>query len=94
MDRKILIKKVALRLSGKGFDIQTLKKHRVNLTEEERAKVKKLKGEWDSDKRSAIMKSMINGKPYYVTYTHRAFNYSPKLEIACKMFNDFIKDTA
>lgn len=93
MNKNALIEKVIEKLGRGGFTYKKLNDNKVNLTKEEREKVKKLKAEW-SDERSAIFKSVINGKPYYVTHTHRAFQYSPKLEEACKMFHDFIKDTA
>lgn len=81
------------KLARVGFSYPRLNDNKVKLTEEERDKVHKLKAEW-SDGRSAIFKAVIDGKSYYVTHTHRAFQYSPKLETACKMFHTFIKDTA
>jgi len=93
MNRKAIIQKVIFKLGSKGLNYDTLNKNKVNLTKEEREKVKKLKAEW-SDDRSAIFKSIVKGKPYYVTHTHRAFQYSPKLETACNMFHNFIKSTA
>lgn len=91
--KKLLIEKIIKKLAGTNISCSKLKENKVNLTKEERAKVKKLKAEW-SDGRSAIFKSLIKGKTYFVVSTHRAYTYSPKLEEACKKFHDFIKDTA
>lgn len=92
MSKKRIVAKVLIKL-GKGFPFSKLKDNKVNLSKEEREQVAKNKAEW-SDGRAAIFKSLINNKPYYVTHTHRAFKYSPKLEEACKMFHNFIKETA
>lgn len=93
MDKFSLIKRVTQKLARRGYTYDKLAENKKPLSEEERSKVHNLKAEW-SDGRSAIFKSVIKGKNYYVTYTHRAFQYSPKLETACKMFHEFIKDTA
>ena len=77
--------------SGPDFDV--LKKNKKALTDEERDKVKKGKAEWNDD-RSAVFKSEVNGKIWYVTNTHRAYNVCPTLKGAIKRFHDFIKGTA
>ena len=79
----------------KPLDIpfKKLKDNKVNLTDEERAKVKELGAEW-SDERSAIMKSLIDGEEYFTTYTHRAYNCCKTLEGAADRFHKFIKGTA
>lgn len=93
VSKSVIVSKVMLKLGGGGFTYSKLKDNKVNLTPDEREKVKKLKAEW-SDGRSAIFKSIINNKSYYVTHTHRAFQYSPTIEGTAKMFHNFIKDTA
>lgn len=72
---------------------EKLKKHKVDLSKDERATVKEKGAEW-SDDRSAVFKSVIDGKSYYTTHTHRAYNCCPTLAGACERFHSFIKGTA
>lgn len=78
---------------SKSPDFKTLNKNKVNLTAEERKAVKDGKAEW-SDDRSAVFKSVVNGKSWYVTHTHRAFNVRPTVKGAISRFHRFIKSTS
>jgi hypothetical protein len=74
-------------------DYEVLKKNKVNLSKEEREKVKAKKAEW-SDGRSSIFKSTVNGKNWFVTHTHRAYRVKPTINGAASEFHNYIKFTA
>jgi len=94
MKEKIVKKVISKLIESKKFiTMKVLTENKLNLNPEEREKVKKLKAEW-SDGRSAVFKSKVRGKFYYVVHTHRSYDYSPSLETACRQFHDHIKDTA
>jgi hypothetical protein len=81
-----------------GPRMNTLKKNRKSLTDEERALVMKRGAVWDRDagkgKASpAVWKSVVNGKTYYVCNTHRAAQVKPTLKAAIRAFK-YIKTTA
>jgi hypothetical protein len=76
-----------------NIPFKKLKDHKVDLTKEERAAVKEKGAEW-SDNHSAVFKSVIGGKSYYITHTHRAYNCCPTIAGACERFHSFIKGTA
>ncbi len=42
----------------------------------------------------AVSKAVVNGRPWYYTYTHRAVNTAPSLKGAIGRFHKFIKSTA
>ncbi len=78
-----------------GPKFKVLHKNKVKLTPEERALVKERGAEWNCDHhRSAVFKSVVNGKTWYVTYTHRCYNVTATLKACIKRFHDFIKGTA
>ena len=85
---------------GKGSpDFKTLKKHKKPLSEEERKLILKEKAVWhhgpNGEESCAVFKSVLpNGKTYYTTNTHRAYNTSTDLSLTIDRFHDFIKDTA
>ncbi len=85
-------------LEGKGPDFATLKKNKVELSDDERAEVMKSKAVWHHGLKGAlspaVWKSEVNGKTWYVTNTHRAFNSKPTLKGAIGRYHDFIKSTA
>jgi len=82
----------------KGPRMPALKKGRTTLTPEERDLVMKRKATWqdgDNGKPTpAVWKSVVNGKTWYVTNTHRAYNVTPTLKGTIKQYHDFIKGTA
>lgn len=81
-----------------GPNWKVLKKGQVKLDPEERALVMKRKAVWhmngDNKPSSAVWKSKVNGKPWYVTHTHRAFNVTPTLKGTISRFHNFIKGTS
>lgn len=92
---------------SKGFiesphDFKTLKKGRVELTDEERAECMKRDAVWNfhhgrdgkKQKTPAVWKSVVDGVTWYVTNTHRAFNVAKTLDGAIQRYFRFIKSTA
>ena len=81
---------------GPKFDV--LKKNKVELTDEERAEVMKAKAVWhhgpNGEETPAVWKSEVDGKTWYVTNTHRAYNIRPTLKGAISRYHKFIKGTA
>jgi hypothetical protein len=85
------------RVETRGPDFKTLKKNRVTLDTDERAKCMESKAVWRKNNNGptpAVWKSEIGGKTWYVTNTHRAYNVAPTLEGAIGRFHKFIKSTA
>jgi len=78
--------------------IDTLKKNKKNLTDEERATVMKAKAIWhhgpNGEPSPAVWKSEVDGETWFVTNTHRAFQATKTLDSAIKAFHDVIKKTA
>ena len=87
---------------GNGPKFKDLKKNRVPLTPEERRQVMEAKAVWhfhlgrDGKKKTtpAVGKSVIKGKTWYETHTHRAYNVCPSLKGAIGRYHKFIKSTA
>ncbi len=79
-------------------DFKTLKKYQVKLTPEEHALVMRSKAIWHHGKRGApspaVWKAVVNGKAWYVTNTHRAYNVCTTLAAAITRYHKFIKSTA
>ncbi len=80
-----------------SFDI--LKANKIALTKKERNKAIKAKAVWHPSSRpkpvSAVWKGKdSNGKLWYVTHTHRAYNKASTLKGIIKRFHAFIKGTA
>lgn len=84
--------------SKKEPDFKTLKKNKVELTEEERKKVFDAKATWNNGIKgkptSAVWKSKINDEIWYITNTHRAYNVSKTLDGIINRYHKFIKTTA
>lgn len=77
--------------------METLKKNKRPLTDEERQKVMDAGAVWhfsgDEKPTPGIWKAEVNGKTWYVCNTHRAYQAKPTLSQAFKAF-EFIKTTA
>ena len=77
---------------------KVLKKNKVALEPEERKLVMKRGATWNhgpnGEKTSAVWKSVVNGKTYYITDTHRAWNVTKTLKGTIRRYHDFIKRTA
>ena len=82
----------------KGPDFKTLKKNKVKLSDEERKEAMDADAVWHPGNHDnpvcAIWKSEVNGKIYYGTNTHRAFNIAPTLKGAIGKYHSYIKGTA
>jgi len=78
--------------------IDTLKKNKKNLTDEERETVMKAKAIWHHGPKGepspAVWKSEVDGETWFVTNTHRAFLAKKTLDSAINAFHDVIKNTA
>ena len=84
---------------GKGEpEFKTLKKNKKPLTDEERAEVMKSGATWNMGSGGkpspAVWKAVVDGKTWYVTNTHRAYNVRPTLKGAISRYHKFIKTTA
>ena len=82
----------------KGPKFKVLDKNRVKLKPEERTLVMKRKAIWHhgphGEATPAVWKSVVKGKPWYVTSTHRAMNTAPTLKGEINRYHKFIKSTA
>jgi len=83
---------------GKGPKFKVLKENKVALTESEREEVMNAKAVWhhgpNGEESAAVWKSVVAGKIWFVTNTHRAYNVTESLKGTIKQFHDFIKGTA
>ena len=101
-----LLQKGAKYEAGKGPKYKVLDKNRVPLDPAEKRLVFARKAVWHhgsgvKDPRdttgktvSAVWKSVVKEKPWYVTATHRAYNVTPTLKGTIKRYHDFIEGTA
>lgn len=75
-----------------------LKSGKIELTDDERTHVMRKKAVWHHGKNGkaspAVWKSIVDGKTYFVTNTHRAYNVAPTLQGAVGRYHSFIKGTA
>lgn len=89
---------IELQESSHNPNWDILHKNKMKLTEEERTLVMTKKAVWhhgpNGEETPAVWKSMIEGKAFYVTNTHRAFNVAPTVEGAINRYHKFIKLTA
>ena len=87
---------------GRGPKFKALKAGRVDLTPEERALVMARKAvqhfhynrKGKKEATPAVFKSIVNGKTWYTTNTHRSYNVTKTLKGTINRYHDFIKGTA
>ena len=86
-----------LRLLFESPEMDTLKKNRKPLTDEERQLIMNKGAVWhhgpNGEKSPGVWKAEVKGKTWYVCNTHRAMQCKPTLKGAIKAF-EFIKTTA
>ena len=89
------VREALLNETKKKSKFDKLQDNKVELTDEEKAKVKERDAVW-SDGRMAVWKSVNpkTDKVTYITHTHRAYNTAPTLKGAIGKFHSFIKSTA
>lgn len=79
-------------------EMKTLKKNKKPLTDDERKLVMSNDAVWhhgpNGEKTPAVWKAVVNGKTWYVTNTHRAYQVKPTLKGAISIYHKFIKSTA
>lgn len=79
-------------------EMKTLKKNKKPLTDKEKELVMSNDAVWhhgpNGQKTPAVWKSVVNGKTWYVTNTHRAYQAKPTLKGAISIYHKFIKSTA
>ncbi len=82
--------------ASKGPNMETLKKNKKPLTEEERKKVMEKGAVWhhgpNGEETPAVWKSVVNGKEWFVCKTYRAYQCKPTLKGAIKSY-EFIETT-
>jgi len=96
MDR---LNAVLLEYSSKGHPKwKTLEKNKVELTPEEREEVMRREATWNHGPGGApspaVWKSVVDGKTWYITNTHRAWTAAPTLRGAISRYHKRIKGTA
>lgn len=85
------------KVAGEAPKFKILKQHTVPLTPEERSLVLARKAVWNFNGRGpspAVWKSVVNGKTWFITNTHRAYNVRPTVQGAISRYHRFIKSTA
>jgi hypothetical protein len=80
-----------------GPRLETLKKNKKPLTNEERAQVMKAGAVWhhgpNGEETPAVWKAVVNGKTWFACNTHRAYRVASTLKGAIKDFK-YIETTA
>jgi len=81
-----------------GPTYKLLKAGKVSLTEDERSLVMERKAVWhhgpNGEETPAVWKSVVNGKTWFVTNTHRAYNVTVTLKGTIERYHRFIRMTA
>lgn len=79
-------------------EFKTLKKNKKPLSDQEREEVVNAQAVWNFGKNGspspAVWKSVVNGKTWYVSNTHRCFQAKKNLRSAIKAFHDVVKETS
>jgi hypothetical protein len=84
---------------SKGPEMDTLKDHRTTLSDEERSEVMKGKAVWHPGNKNgkptpAVWKSVVDGKTWYVTNTHRCYQAKTTLKGAISAFHNGVKQSS
>lgn len=91
------VKTLQMILAGSTPKIETLKKNKKKLTDEERDQVMKAGAVWhhgpNGEETPAVQKAVVDGKEWFWCATHRAGEVKPTLKGAIKAF-EFIKTTS
>ena len=84
--------------SNKGQKCDTLEKNKKPLSDEERKQVMDADAIWHHGPGGApspaVWKAVVDGKEWFVTNTHRAFQSRPTLKGAISIYHSFIKSTS
>lgn len=78
--------------------MDTLKKNKVKITDEERNQIMKAKAVWhhgpNGEETPAVWKSVVDGKTWYVTNTHRCYAAKKTLKAAINAYHRTVEPSA
>lgn len=93
-----IINELVEQLLMKAPEMKTLKSHKVQLTDDERKTVMDADAVWhhgpNGEATPAVWKSVVKGKTWFVTNTHRLYQCKPSLKGAISAYHKVVKQTA